>query len=171
VSAKNLTDNTANSLSSHVASCSKCPEPIKASLAYLSHRASLQKADLSGTWKKTFYKLVWDRLHVERAWTSGEEDGKEDESEASSSEEEEEEEEVPQDEGVGEESDSGGEDTGGMSKLIKAAAVWLSEQDQDTSRSRVARGRGLPGRARPLPVVSPSAAGGGSASKRRRVHF
>ena len=56
VSAKNLTDNTANSLQAHMMSCTRCPEPVKASLAYLIHRATLQKAELSGSWKKTFFQ-------------------------------------------------------------------------------------------------------------------
>ena len=70
VSAKNLTDNTANSLQAHISSCSRCPETIQASLAYLSHRSILQKAELSGSWKKAFFKKVWDRLHVDRTWTA-----------------------------------------------------------------------------------------------------
>ena len=74
VSAKNLTDNTANSLQAHISSCSRCPENIQASLAYLSHRSILQKAELSGSWKKAFFKKVWDRLHVDRTWTAIEDD-------------------------------------------------------------------------------------------------
>jgi len=128
VSPKNLTDSTVNSLQTHVASCSQCPEPIKASLAYLSHRSILQKAELSGSWKKAFFQKVWDRLHVERSWTSVEDEADNEEEEVFLSADEEGEEE--------EEEESGSEDEDGekkkgnqMNALIKAAAIWLTNQD------------------------------------------
>ncbi|KAL3907331.1 MAG: hypothetical protein SGILL_008921, partial [Bacillariaceae sp.] len=68
VSAKNLTDNTANSMLSHMSSCSHCPDNIKASISFLSHRSAIQKAELKGSWKKTFYNKVWERLHTEKEW-------------------------------------------------------------------------------------------------------
>lgn len=160
VSAKNLTDSTANSLMVHVASCNRCPEPIKASIAYLGHRGVTQKAELGGSWKKSFFKKVWDRLHVERAWEeeAGEED-KDDGEEGSGS------------EGGGGGSETEDEELGeGMENLIAAAAIWLTEQETTDggSRGRTARGRGLPNTKRPS--GSPKSKGsGGSASKKRRL--
>jgi hypothetical protein len=180
VSAKNLTDNTANSLQAHVSSCSRCPENIKASLAYLVHRGTLQKSELSGSWKKTFFKRIWERLHVERAWSTegaGEDEG----SNSGSSVENDDGDGTPKSEGAraltnggdNSEDEETGED---MTKLIKAAAVWLSEQDTTTvegssSRSRTApRGRALPSGRRSLPFSSPRARGRGSSitAKRKR---
>lgn len=169
VSAKNLTDNTANSLQAHMMSCSRCPEPIKASLAYLLHRATLQKAELSGSWKKTFFKRVWERLHLERAWTrtiTGEMKSEE-EDEDSLSEEEDAlvgENEKPENGG----SDSDDEDLGeDMADLINAAAIWLSEQEanSDSIRNKSCRGRSLPSK-RPLPFARGQVA---LSEKRRKV--
>jgi hypothetical protein len=178
VSAKNLTDNTANSLQSHISTCSRCPEPIKASLAFLSHRSILQKAELSGSWKKAFFKKIWDRLHVERAWSTAGADGEEEEDMASvSSEEQPHEAEQPKDSNGGDASDSAEEELGdNMNALIKAAAVWLTEQDQATdtnSRNRTNRGRTLPGSKRSAPFSPRGKSRGTSltSGKRRRVHF
>ena len=176
VSAKNLTDNTANSLQAHISSCSRCPEPIKASIAYLSHRAILQKAELSGSWKKGFFKKIWDRLHVERAWNSGS-GGAEDEEDAVSVEEGGHDE--PKDDSYGDESDDEEEKIGhGMNSLIKAAAIWLTDQDQASdpaNRNKTsARGRALPSkRSAPESSPRPKSRGGSSltSGKRRRVHF
>ena len=164
VSAKNLTDSTANSLMVHVSSCSKCPEPIKASIAYLSHRAGTQKGELGGSWKKAFFKKVWDRLHVERAWEEEEdEDDKKEAEEGSGSEEE------AEGAGSGTEDEELGE---GMENLIAAAAIWLTEQETTDggSRGRTARGRGLPNNAK-RPGGSPKSgkSGGGSSSKKRKL--
>lgn len=98
VSAKNMTDCTSNSLQTHVQSCSYCPEPIRASLAYLGHRSILQKAELRGCWKKAFFKKVWDRLHVERNWTVNDDEGSDDFDE-----------DVGRTAGMGEEDDEGGD--------------------------------------------------------------
>jgi hypothetical protein len=177
VSAKNLTDNTANSLLSHISTCNRCPESIKASLAFLSHRGILQKAELSGSWKKAFFKKVWDRLHVERAWSTVGADGEDDEDMASVSSEEEPQEEETKEGSGGAVSDSEEEKVGdNMSALIKAAAIWLTEQDQatDTSnRNKTARGRTLPGkRSAPFsPTRGKSRGTSLTSGKRRRVHF
>ncbi len=178
VSAKNLTDNTANSLQAHVASCSRCPEPIRASLSYLSHRSVLQKAELSGSWKKLFFKKVWDRLHVERAWRSvDDEGGSNDEADAAS---------VSSEEGHVDDANEGHggsdaeeeEELGDhMNALIKAAAIWLTDQDNVTdtasARNRVVRGRGLLGTKRSVPLASGrgKGRGGNLTAKRRKVHF
>ena len=173
VSAKNLTDNTTNSLQGHVASCSRCPEPIKASLAYLMHRSVLQKAELSGSWKKTFFKRIWDRLHIERAWNSadGELTQKGDASVSSGGNHEDMESKTGS---QASEIDSEDEDLGDMTDMIKAAAMWLCEQESSTdpsSRTRTAgsRGRVLPSK-RTAPFT-PRGRGRGSAlpAKRRRV--
>lgn len=64
LAAKNLGDSTSNLMMNHVSSrCLYAPLAVKASLAYLHHRSLLQKAELSGVWKKRFFKRVWERLH------------------------------------------------------------------------------------------------------------
>ena len=193
VSAKNLTDNTANSLQAHISACSRCPEHIQASLAYLGHRSILQKAELSGSWKKAFFRKVWDRLHTERTWTAledeegnrGEEDFESDEQEDDhegqyieeeererGEEEDDEEEEVVE----GEESEEDGEESekeevgDQMNALIKAAAIWLTEQDQDGGGGKSGK-EGKSPKSRALPAKR----SGGRAStslptKRRRGH-
>jgi hypothetical protein len=180
VSAKNLTDNTVNSMLSHISGCSRCPESIKASLVYLSHRALIQKAELSGSWKKAFFKKIWERLHVERAWSIAGADIEDDDSPSISSDDEQASEEAKEsNEGSGGNPSGSdeGELGGNMSALIKAAAMWLTDQDEanDTSsRNRTNQGRALPGKKRSSP---PSARGKGSrgstltSGKRRRVHF
>lgn len=183
VSAKNLTDSTVNSLQSHIASCSRCPEPIKASLAYLGHRSILQKAELSGSWKKSFFQKIWNRLHLERDWTSNDvdkdgEDGSsgevEDDREGMDGEEEEAAEGAAEAESGSEKEELGDQ----MNALIKAAAIWLTEQDAVTETTKpAARAVKSTSKARALPAAkrpSPTASGRGSGSlptKRRRVHF
>lgn len=184
VSAKNLTDSTINSLQGHIASCPSCPEPIKASLAYLGHRSILQKAELSGSWKKTFFQKIWSRLHVERDWKSGDDDedddaaGDEYNSARSSPNQGD-----PREDGNSEE----GEDDLGdhMNVLVKAAAIWLTEQDgsaepKSASRAGKATARTSPASSSKRPPSSRSAAAASmaanaaasaSSTKRRRVHF
>lgn len=196
VSAKNLTDNTVNSMLSHIATCRRCPSPIRASIAYLSHRAIYQKAELSGSWKKAFFKKIWDRLHVERAWVETIKDDPEDGiSAAGEDSEEAEDDDESSDSGSGSDSDSGsdnGEEVGNnMNALIKAAAIWLTEQDQSkegsgsTSSKANGRGRSLPSKrstgaspaGRGKSSSDDNSGGGGSrgssitSGKRRRVHF
>ena len=180
VSAKNLSDNTANSLLAHVSSCNRCPEPIKASLAYLSHRSILQKGELSGSWKKGFFKKIWDRLHVERAWTVVTEET-DDDGDASGTSEDEIDEDQAEEESSDEEvlKENGEEKLGGsMNALIKAAAIWLTEQDHatdSTSRTKASRTRALPGKrgsTEATPQKENSRSGSSLTSgKRRRVHF
>lgn len=196
VSAKNMTDCTSNSLQAHVASCSYCPEPIRASLAYLGHRSILQKAELRGCWKKAFFRKIWDRLHVERKWTSAD-DGAGNNGPADLKNDEY----AYDEDGAIEEGGQGGasyDEVGGgdddddgesdsdkevelgdhMEALIKAAAIWLTEQDAVTDTAR-ATARASKQQARNLP--SKRLANGNSSSrargdhtlpsKRRRVHF
>lgn len=189
VSAKNLTDSTANSLQAHVQSCARCPEPIKASLAYLSHRSILQKAELSGSWKKALFQQVWNRLHVERGWTAIDDEDNEDEY----SSDEDGAAAMPDDDDVADSaskedgregaSDGEKEEVGeSMNALIKAAAMWLTEQDAatDTKGSRGNRAAKRPppaaaAAASASAASSPGKAGRAAASlptsKRRRVHF
>jgi hypothetical protein len=177
VSVKNLTDSTSNSLLAHVTSCPRCPEVIKASLAYLGHRSILQKAELSGSWKKAFFQKIWSRLHVERTWTEPNDD---DGADASSVDEQKlsvEAEDASHDRGeAGSEGEK--EDLGDhMNALIKAAAIWLTEQDAATESTkgptRASRGRALPSkRAAALPTTKGArAATTLPTAKRRRVHF
>lgn len=186
VSAKNLTDNTANSILSHLSGCSRCPEPIKASLVFLSHRAIVQKAELNGSWKKAYFKKIWERLHVERAWAApviaapGEEEDAES-SESSSEEESDEDSTKDSNDGSGDTGSESEEEQMGsaMAALIKAAATWLTDQDQanePSPRNRsTARGRTLPGsNKRSSPMSARTKPKGGSSltsGKRRRVHF
>jgi hypothetical protein len=201
VSAKNLTDSTANSLQAHVASCARCPEPIRASLSYLSHRAAKQKTELSGIWKKKFFKTIWERIHVQRNWKSI--DGEVQETEDRSLEDEPSqstnrvgilanvassmrskiklgkksslanESEKGKDSQTHLDADSPSLDDGGtgesdqeelgeaMNALIKAAAIWLTEQDaigekpRAPSAPRVSRGRTLPGKRKFSDTSSP----------------
>jgi hypothetical protein len=143
VASKSLADNTANALSSHLATCSRCPESIKSSLAYLSHRATLQNAELETSWKKTFFKRVWDRLHVERAWSNNK----------SKDEDLDMEKEESSVEGYSHE----GSDAEEVDEMVKAAAQWLTKRDAQVEntmpsgnsiRPRASRGRGLPSRKR-----------------------
>lgn len=160
VSAKNLTDNTANTLTLHVMSCSHCPDQIRSSLAYLSHRAILQKAELKGSWKKEFFQKIWDRLHVDREWADGEEDEEDDADEDDDAEGDEEEED---NEGGEEEEEGGeGEESGGqMNALIKAAALWLSNQDAKDKGGK-SKGRQPAKRAAASGVAAASAAAAGA---------
>ena len=160
---KSLGDNTYNSIQTHLMSCSRCPESVKASLAYLTHRSALEKAELGGGWKKAFFKAVWDRLHIERAWTT--KTSKEALPEEDNSESDEDVSKVEGDEDIVDESlDSG------LGEMVKAAAQWLTERDagnnssQDkVSKTRGTQRRGLPGRG------LPSRFGQGKGVKRQRV--
>jgi hypothetical protein len=191
VSAKNLTDSTANSLQAHVSSCTCCPEPIKASLAYLGHRSILQKAELSGSWKKSFFQKVWNRLHVEREWKLADDDVDEgaayssgDERHANDGTDHPNEDDSKEGGGDGA-SDSEKEELGDhMNVLVKAAAIWLTEQDVTTESTKSAA-RATKAAATKRPAATATArtgrsagtgtgAGSGTASqptKRRRVHF
>lgn len=179
VSAKNLTDSTANSLQAHVSSCTRCPEPIKASLAYLSHRSILQKAELSGSWKKSFFHKIWTRLHVERQWTSVEDDGHDGDAAEYSSDDgggrhggDDDEEGNSKDDGDGSEGEEKEEIGDQMNALIKAAAIWLTEQDAATESKPA--GRAARQAKRPAAASSPAKGGRAATSlptKRRRVHF
>ncbi len=188
VSAKNLTDNTVNSMLSYIATCKRCPAPIRASIAYLSHRAIYQKTELSGSWKKAFFKKVWERLHTERAWVDIIKDDPEDGASANGEDSDESESESDSDSSKSSDSDNGnGGDMGdnNMNALIKAAAIWLTEQDQQSkenssSSKNGGRGRSLPSKRSNTSPGSRSKENGSSSStrggsitsgKRRRVHF
>ena len=140
VASKSLADNTANTLQTHLATCPRCPESVKSSLVYLSHRASIQKADLGGGWKKTFFKHIWDRLHVERAWTTK----KAKEVQVAT---------VEEKASSDEEDNNADSDVEEVDDMVKAAAQWLTKRDAQMegslgSRPKASRGRGLPSRKR-----------------------
>ena len=67
-SPKSLADNTTHSLFVHIQGCSNCPEMVKSSLAYLTHRSLLQKNELKRGWKRALFQKVWDRLHCDKSW-------------------------------------------------------------------------------------------------------
>ena len=188
VSAKNLTDNTVNSMLSYITTCKRCPAPIRASIAYLSHRAIYQKTELSGSWKKAFFKKIWDRLHVERAWVDVIKNDPEDKMPTAGQESESDSESSSDSEKSSDSENDNARDIGdrNMNALIKAAAIWLTEQDQQskensTSSKGSGRGRSLPSkRSAPSPGSRGKGEGGSSSSsrggsitsgKRRRVQF
>lgn len=144
LSAKNLTDTTANSMLNHIVSCSRCPESIKASISYLSHRGVHQKTELSGSWKKTYFKKIWDRLHVDREWVDAlKNDGEEGAPVLSDSVDEDSAGEDDENDDSDSENDDEGEG-GNMNALIQAAAIWLTEQDTKDGNSAGKKGRNLP---------------------------
>lgn len=147
-SAKSLGENTFNSIQTYITSCERCPETVKASLAYVSHRAAIEKTELGGGWKKQFFKTLWDRLHVERAWSTNpaKESNAQDEEDYASDEDE-----MPsikvegEDEMVDETLDTG------IGEMVKAAAQWLTDRDADndssldkSTKAKAQQRRGLP---------------------------
>lgn len=134
-----LGGNTYHSLQVHLAQCPRCPEAVKASLAYLVHRSTLEKEELGGGWKKSFFKEVWGRLHVGSAWSSksARETVLEQESYSSDS-----------DSDNGKEGSDDVEETldNSMEEMVKAAAQWLTDRDEgrDPNQARRAQRRGLP---------------------------
>ena len=151
--------------------CSRCPEKIKSSLAYLSHRASLQKVEMGGGWKKAFYKHIWERLHVERAWSStttntntGKTKKKSQENKMSMNMKNRIQNSVESSDddrghGHGRSANGHGHGYGGsdheeVDEMVKAAATWLTKRDAKMevtgpanplpTRTKANRGRGLP---------------------------
>lgn len=177
VSAKNLTDNTVNSMLSYITTCKRCPAPIRASIAYLSHRAIYQKTELSGSWKKAFFKKIWDRLHVERAWVDVIKNDPEDKIPIAGEESDSDSDSCSDSEKSSDSENDNARDIGNsnMNALIMAAAIWLTEQDQQskensTSSKGSGRGRSLPSK-RSAPSSSSSRGGSITSGKRRRVQF
>lgn len=153
--AKSLADNTYASLQAHISTCHRCPEAVKASLAYLFHRSTLEKAELGGGWKKSFFKQVWDRLHVERAWSSKEVKESTPEEERGSESDDEDDEDIKveaDDVGVDESLDSG------IGEMVKAAAQWLTDRDaaENDSSQEKSKSKGAPRRSLPLGRGLPS---------------
>jgi len=62
ISEKKLQDSL-SLMTTHIHNCFHAPLDVKASLCYLQHRSLLQKQELPGQWKFTFFKGVWNRLH------------------------------------------------------------------------------------------------------------
>ncbi|KAL3909966.1 MAG: hypothetical protein SGARI_002346, partial [Bacillariaceae sp.] len=165
VSAKNLTDNTAQSLLTHMSSCSHCPDNIKASIDFLSHRAAIQKGELSSSWKKAFFKKIWDRLHTEREWVEAlDEEEAADEVEdyppaAAAA--------APDEEG------EGGGQPNNMNALIKAAAIWLTKdekkEEEKNTPSRARSKRISERNSRPTTPVNKDDSDDDSPSKRRKI--
>lgn len=50
-------------MATHINNCFHAPLDVKASLSYLHHRSLLQRQELAGQWKFTFFKGVWNRLY------------------------------------------------------------------------------------------------------------
>jgi hypothetical protein len=127
---------------------------------------------LSGSWKKYFFKRVWDRLHIERAWNDADGELKDDGSVSSVGVQEEVESNVVSG-GSGSGSEDEDEVTDDMADMIHAAARWLCDLEKvtdDSSRTRTtSRARALPGK-RALPFSPPGGRGrGGALIKRRRI--
>jgi hypothetical protein len=150
IAEKKVSDTT-NLMMTHITNCFGSPLDVKASLCYLQHRSLIQKAELMGNWKITFFKRVWDRLH-HHDWGDGSsyvpeiieqsppaiaaaqstedngEDGLDMEVEESFVE--------------GEADSNHANEMEKMRPLIRAAALWLSEQDAN-AEARVLSGRGI----------------------------
>lgn len=138
MSSKIMMDTTTDQLLSHIQTCTGCPESIKSSLAYLTHREKLQSADMGNQWKKNFFKLIWDRLHVSREWSQVMNDDEgEDEQEYDDNS-------VKMD--GNEDSQEDDEEEDEVDDMVKAAAQWLTKRDPSSSNSEVpkSKGRGLP---------------------------
>jgi len=148
MSSKVMMDTTTNQLLSHIQSCAKCPESIKSSLAYLSHREKLQSEGMDSKWKMNFFKLIWERLHVSREWSKVKNDGEEEgqEYEDDSDEMEGNDNDPEEDDSEDNEGEDGGEDE--VDDMVKAAAQWLTKRDPPPSSSNSempkSKGRGLP---------------------------
>lgn len=64
VSAKLFCDGTSPNIQNHLLACEFCPEDIKSSLEYLSHRVSDEKTRLRCGWRKKYYATLWKRIHA-----------------------------------------------------------------------------------------------------------
>ena len=152
-------------MDTHVANCFHAPLDVKASVCYLQHRSVLQRQELSGNWKFTFLQGVWKRLHPEEHGAGTDPDASTSTNDtnegvvshrvavdallqnATPMEEEPESdnayayaaEEQPEEYDNGE---THAEELRGMQGLIKAAALWLCERDEEYE-ARYGRGRGL----------------------------
>lgn len=163
-SAKNLTDNVASNLSAHISQCVHCPEATRASLAYLGHRSILQKAELKGSWKKEFFQMIWDRLHEESDWESFDKDDDDIDEDDEDEEEEDGDEDAEDAEGDDEEEeDEDGESGGQMDALLKAAAIWLT--NQDAANDKGGKGKKKMKRATASTEAAPAAATRGRMSE------
>ena len=146
--------------------CKSCPEPIKASLAYLEHRSSLQKKEIGPARKKEFYKQIFDRLHnVQRsrkkARSSSIENSPKRKRKVDSA-----------DNDSDNESDSGNEEVFDdkyvereMGDMIIRAAAWLTALDN----ARASRGRGGRGGRGQSVRSLPSSGRGSGLPKRARL--
>lgn len=91
--------------------------------------------------RKLFFKQVWDRLHVERAWSKAKKGKNREEVEGDHD----------SFEHDAENNDSENEE---VDEMVKAAAQWLTRRDEASStstqpsRAKATRGRGLPSRKR-----------------------
>ncbi|KAL3801081.1 hypothetical protein HJC23_002374 [Cyclotella cryptica] len=167
VAEKKVSDTT-NLMMTHITNCFSSPMQVKASLCYLQHRSLIQKSQLMGNWKITFFKRVWDRLHhqnwdesslslttksdapssagVATAGRHAVADSKADEKNEANGEDlaegiTEEITETP--DSIDEEMSPGNADAlSKMRGLIRAAALWLTERDVE-AEARIRSGRGL----------------------------
>jgi hypothetical protein len=144
---KKVSDTT-NLMMTHLTNCFGVPLEIKASLCYLQHRSLIQKAELMGNWKITFFKRVWDRLH-RQDWGDGyipeiAEQSAPPIAAAQSTEDNEEDGDIEVEESFedGETDPNHADEMEKMRPLIRAAALWLSEQDAN-AEARVRSGRGI----------------------------
>ena len=156
-------------MKTHMNTCSSVPEAVKSSLSYLQHRSLLQKQQLGGQWKSKIFKKVWSRLHhedwsdfdysspsslleaisaskeaaeaensavtVTRRDSIGHRDSIDEAAERTSNFAET----NSPSFAVDEESEEASEALRGMQEMIKAAAVWLSERDEEQEKKRQAR--------------------------------
>lgn len=167
VAEKKVSDTT-NLMMTHITNCFSSPIEVKASLCYLQHRSLIQKSQLMGNWKITFFKRVWDRLH-HQDWdesslilatnndapsfaevatnrghmtidlnTEEKKEANEDDLAEGITEEA-----TESTDSIDEEISHGNSDAlSKMRGLIRAAALWLTERDVE-AEARIRSGRGL----------------------------
>jgi hypothetical protein len=164
-------------MQTHITNCFCAPLEVKASLLYLQHRSLIQKAQLMGNWKITFFKRVWNRLH-HHDWNDGsfvQEFNADISSPANASNGDLNEDEDVNALGLAEDIDAAenfdtevastnADELANMRDLIRAAALWLTEQDAN-AEARVRMGRGIG----TIQTVRPRGGRGGGRGIRRRL--
>ena len=188
LTSRHLADNTVKSMMSHLSNCSRCPEMVKASLAYLQHRHAIQRQDIGSSAKNIFWKRVWERYHCAGSDLGNKSDKKTERNSPSSKASS-----VignrHERKGVSSKSDDDSDAKASdydsdyiqreMGDLIKEAAKWLTEQDAirpstglSSRGGRAGRGRGLPTkRGMTVRDVGGGRGNGGISPKRQRARL
>ena len=177
IAEKKVSDTT-NLMMTHITNCFSAPMDVKASLCYLQHRSLIQKTELMGNWKITFFKRVWNRLH-HQTWADGSsytpevppspakaatQSSNDNDGGAKTNLDD-----IDSNETFDEEADPNyADELANMRPLIRAAALWLSEQDANAEeRLRSGRGIGTIQTVRHKKAKSRAGRGGGEVPGRR----